>query len=370
MSVQPLDLVYTWVDGKDAVWRKKRDAILEQLSGHDIEPTATSEIRFISHDELKFSLRSVDRFAPFFRNIFIVTDSQVPAWLVADHPKIQIISHEQIFPTGAFLPSFNSIAIEACLDRIPGLSENFVYANDDVVFSSPVQPSDFVTSDGRVKVRMSMERWTTPSDPATSLYECLEANTVRALESKLGQFYRGTHVRKGKNFFKNLMALLPSRGVWNRPAHSVQVLNKTAMKEARKLFPEQFEALMQDPFRHRSAISSLGLINYFAIWKGVAVAVGSHDFIFLRKGMSSVEFGQGRDTLLQPSQRGVKIVCVNDGEDESNFDWYAHSIGLLRTMFPTPSSFEQERSSPSTSRALPHPTSTQLAAYAAYRAAS
>ena len=49
-----------------------------------------------------------------------------------DHPRLTIITHEDIFENTAHLPTFSSPAIESNLWRIPGLSEKFLYFNDDV----------------------------------------------------------------------------------------------------------------------------------------------------------------------------------------------------------------------------------------------
>ena len=54
---------------------------------------------------------------------------------------------------GRYLPLFNSHAIAQWIDRIPGLAERFIYANDDTMFGAPVTPDQFCTPDGRALVR-------------------------------------------------------------------------------------------------------------------------------------------------------------------------------------------------------------------------
>ena len=75
------------------------------------------------------------------RNVYIVTNGQTPSWL--NLTKATIISHNEIFPNKDHLPTFNSRAIEANIHRIPGLSDNFIYFNDDWAFMNPICPSDF-----------------------------------------------------------------------------------------------------------------------------------------------------------------------------------------------------------------------------------
>ena len=48
----------------------------------------------ISCKELRYSLRSVEKYAPWIRNIYIVTNGQIPSWLKVDHPRLTIVSHE------------------------------------------------------------------------------------------------------------------------------------------------------------------------------------------------------------------------------------------------------------------------------------
>jgi len=60
----------------------------------------------LDHNELLYSLRSIERYAPWVRKIFIVTNGQIPNWLNVNHPRIQIITHEMIFPNKSHLPSF------------------------------------------------------------------------------------------------------------------------------------------------------------------------------------------------------------------------------------------------------------------------
>ena len=36
---------------------------------------------FLDFDQLRFSLRSIEQYAPWIRHVFIVTNGQVPDWL-------------------------------------------------------------------------------------------------------------------------------------------------------------------------------------------------------------------------------------------------------------------------------------------------
>ena len=152
----PIDIVYLWCNSSDEVWKKKKNDELKKY-GKTLDNDSISECRFIDNNELKYSLRSLEKFAPWINNIFIVTDNQVPEWLDITNPKIHIVDHTQIMPPEA-LPTFNSMAIETRLHKIPDLSEYFLYANDDMFFGNFVDKNFFFNEDGTPIFRFSRRR--------------------------------------------------------------------------------------------------------------------------------------------------------------------------------------------------------------------
>ncbi|EQC39180.1 hypothetical protein SDRG_03386 [Saprolegnia diclina VS20] len=145
----PIDAVYTWVNGSDPTWQQSKSHWLQRWSGRNAtKDSASAENRFRDNDELRYSIRSLETYAPWIRRIFLVTDGQVPTWLDLSHPRITVVPHSDIFPNASHLPSFASPAIESHLDNIPGLAEYFLYFNDEVFLSAPVLPSDFMSPRG------------------------------------------------------------------------------------------------------------------------------------------------------------------------------------------------------------------------------
>ncbi|XP_078683763.1 N-acetylglucosamine-1-phosphotransferase subunits alpha/beta-like isoform X1 [Branchiostoma floridae x Branchiostoma belcheri] len=130
--------------------------LTDDLSFHeDIAPS-----RFEDNEELRYSLRSIERYAPWVRHVYIVTNGQIPSWLNLDNPRLTIVTHSDLFPNASHLPSFSSPAIEAHLHRIPGLSNKFIYLNDDVMFGAEVWPDDFYTHSQGQKVYLA---WPVPN---------------------------------------------------------------------------------------------------------------------------------------------------------------------------------------------------------------
>ena len=86
--------------------------------------------------------RMIEKHAPWVNNVYLITNGQKPDWLNLDHPKLKLVTHKEFMPN-EYLPTYNSAAIELNLHRIEGLSENYLYFNDDVYLIRDSQPSDF-----------------------------------------------------------------------------------------------------------------------------------------------------------------------------------------------------------------------------------
>ncbi|CAL8242535.1 unnamed protein product [Merluccius merluccius] len=119
-----------------------------------------SASRFEDNEELRYSLRSVERHAPWVRHIFVVTNGQIPSWLNLDNSRITVVTHQDIFQNQSHLPTFSSPAIETHIHRIPGLSQKFIYLNDDVMFGKDVWPDDFYSHSKGQKVYLT---WPVPN---------------------------------------------------------------------------------------------------------------------------------------------------------------------------------------------------------------
>ena len=152
---EDIDIVYTWVDGSDESWKNTLSTFIATYGLQDhAGADSLSKKRFRNHDELKYSLRSIQAFAPWVHHIYIVTCGQKPKWF-RDHPKITFVDHSSIFKKSQDLPTYNSMAIESNLHRIPGLSEHYLYFNDDVFLGHPTTPKNFFTEDGKFQVFFS-----------------------------------------------------------------------------------------------------------------------------------------------------------------------------------------------------------------------
>ena len=148
---EPIDVVYTWVNGEDPIWQSRYGFYADKMSA-TLPNRANNSGRFRSRDELRYSLRSIYMYAPFVRHIYIITDDQVPHWLDRNNGRIHLVPHRELFDRQTSTPTFNSRAIEWNIHRISGLSEHFIYLNDDIFLTGPSTPEDFFYSNGIAKL--------------------------------------------------------------------------------------------------------------------------------------------------------------------------------------------------------------------------
>ena len=146
---KPIDAVIYWVDGSDPKLSAKRDHYLDRA--RNVNVRATKPTFYASHNEIKYCVLSILKFAPFIRNIFIVTDEQDPGIhndIEANFPgrsnSVIIVDHKEIFRGyEKYLPVFNSTSILSMVWRIKNLSELFVCFNDDIFLIREVKPEDW-----------------------------------------------------------------------------------------------------------------------------------------------------------------------------------------------------------------------------------
>ena len=194
IDIHSIDLVYLWVDGNNPEWLAKRAAFLDAKTDNSL----TNSRSYLNNDELKYSLRSVESYAPWIRNIFILTDNQKPKWLDISNPKIKIIDQNDILPNKS-LPCFNSNVLEHFLYKIPNLSEHFLLSNDDMFLNRTVLPNTFFVADGFPIIRLNRKpfrrfRWFLREQilkKPHKLYSKALFNAAQLVKNKFGVFYNG-----------------------------------------------------------------------------------------------------------------------------------------------------------------------------------
>lgn len=309
----PIDVVYTWVDGADPTWLARKAEASGEGATPALHAEATDPARFRSRDELRYSLRSLDDHAPWVRKIFLVTDQQVPSWLNTEDPRIEVVDHRDIFPDDGRLPVFNSNAIISRLHHIEGLSEHFLYFNDDVMLTRPVLPQQFFTASGIALVSPSNNRrpFVTPS-VAHEPHLNLTAN------------------------IRELMVGATGRTVARAIKHTPHPLLRSVLSELEEKFPEAYDRTTRSRFRQHDDIVADQLHHYYAQATGRAVP-GTLGYLYLNVLDDSFVpvfngFAEKRDR---------DAMCVNDapvpGATPIDDEFVTQFLGDL---YPAASSFE------------------------------
>lgn len=302
--IGPIDVVYTWVDGADPLWNEARIAALGSPQTVTPQHAATDAARFRSHDELRYSLRSLSMYAPWVRTIHIVTAGQVPYWLDTDHPQINLVDHREIFPEHC-LPVFNSHAIESRLHHIPGLSERYLYLNDDVFFGRSVGPDLFFHGNGLAKFFPSSALIdhgprAPHDDPVTSAAK----NNRQLIADEFG--------RTTTTIFQ----------------HTPHPQLRSVLEAMERSHPEEFARVAASKFRHPDDLSiTSALHHYYAYAIGKALPARL-DYLYL-----DLAHPRAANRLRRiRSVREFDVFCLNDSPDVSGDD--RRSDRLLRSFLP------------------------------------
>lgn len=307
----PIDVVYTWVDGTDPSWQLRRLS----LAGDAYHPHAANSARYISHDELRYSLRSVWMNMPWVRYVYIVTDNQVPAWLDTDVPGLRVVDHREIFSDKNMLPTFNSHAIETQLHHIDGLSEHFLYLNDDVCIGAPVLPTQFFLANGVSKYFPSPALVPLGEPSAEDIPSSVAGKNNRRLIE--GEF--GAHLN-------------------HKMKHVPHALRRTVLYEIEERFAQHHQRTAASRFRHSTDISvTSSLYHYHAFLTGRAVP-GSIRYSYF--DLAGFETPQRLRNLL--ARRDREVFCLNDTTADGDDGEIQRSLLLpfLEAYFPVPSPFE------------------------------
>ena len=336
----PVDVVYMWVDGKEEKWISKKDKLLNKLGNYYKTSDIIGEKRFKDNQELKYSIRSVEKFCPWVRKIFIVTDDQKPSWLNSNKSNLKIIDHRDLFDDSNCLPTFNSNAIEMRLHHINGLSNSFLSFNDDFFIGRPSLKSDFFHNDGSPKLYMSksVSKIKLRFRLKYPFFKRLNAHAFALLNSRK-LIYDKYHLLINQSLM-----------------HSVKSLNKNILYEIEGVFSNECKQTSQNQLRDPSDIWMISLHAYYSIaLKKVKLSkikkIQKIDFINNIYTLLNIKLDYGFINLNWPLKKIEKYLfliqkyspltfCLNDWNSKNpNLDIIVKKF--LEKMYPNKSSYEQ-----------------------------
>ncbi|MET8151566.1 stealth family protein [Actinoplanes sp. NPDC049668] len=311
----PIDVVYTWVDGNDPDWVQRKNAALSAIGQEQINTIATNQSRFISRDELKYSLRSIVTFAPWVRRIFLVTDDQVPPWLDDSDPRLTVVPHRELFGGTGVLPTFNSHAIESRLHRIPGLAEHFIYFNDDMFVGRPVPPTAFFHANGIAKFFQSTAQ--------------LEAGPATVFDAPV--------TAAGKNN-REFIRQFFERTVTQKMQHVPYPLQKSVLEELETRLPEEVGQTARHQFRHPDDLSIPSSLQHYWAYLTKRAVPGSIKYTYADLAHASTPV----QLAFLLARRHCDVFCLNDTDSATVAltEQAAMLADFLPQYFPFRSPFE------------------------------
>nr|WP_258314854.1 stealth family protein [Streptomyces sp. Act143] len=307
----PVDAVYTWVDGHDPAWRQRRAA----CAGQAYHEEADNAARYLNRDELRYSLRALSQYAPWVRTVHLITDDQVPAWLDTGAAGLHVVGHKEIFSDPSLLPTFNSHAIESQLHHIDGLSEHFLYFNNDVFLGRCVVPQDFFLANGLTRFF-----------PSSVLIPPGEPNPLDVPVAAAG---------------KNNRALIEAAFgtvVNQKMKHTPHALRRSVLYEMEARFPEEHHATAGHRFRSLDDVSFVSSLHHYYAFHTARAVPGHLRYAYL--DVSHPALATRLAALL--ARRDRQVFCLNDtvsGEQEQD----ARSdliTDFLEAYFPIPGPYE------------------------------
>lgn len=326
-----VDAVITWLNEEDEDWRASRDACRRS----ERDPTARVE-EYRGWDNLIYWFRAIDQFCPWIRRIHLVTVNPAPDWLDTSHPRLSVVRHEDFIPE-EYLPTFNSHAIEIHLHRIPGLSDDFIYFNDDMFPLRALGPEHFFPR-GRPAATAAMS--------ALSVGDSMNHAVLNGIDLINRNYDKRAVIRRnvtgwftpryGPRFVLQNLLLLPwPRFTGFHNLHLPQALRQVTFARVWEAGQHRLEQTSRSRFRRATDVNPF-VFTYWQMCAGDFSPVSPRHYgHYYQLGIDAPE-----QVAAAITAGAHATVCINDG-DISDFDLTRATINeALRRLLPRRSSFE------------------------------
>lgn len=261
-----------------------------------LNENASNPHRWESSDEIYYCLQSIQNNAPWLRHIWIVVEQDAPDLSKLPQSlrkKLRVVRHTEVF--GGYshvLPTFNSLAIESVMWRINGLSERFLYFNDDVFLTSRIEPSDMFVGDSPVL----RGTWRD--------YGALAGDAAARNDPALFNYFMQINAAALCGFGADRVFAA---------AHVVHPLRRSVMAALFDAHRAVFESNIAYRFRDISQFLPQGLHNHTCIARGDAKIMHGRECLHITSGQGAGGAPQNVRQLLEADALArVKFLCVND----------------------------------------------------------
>jgi hypothetical protein len=328
-----IDFVVTWVDMNDPKWQQDFASYSGKIDNTKNEVTVA---RFRDNGLLKFWFRGVEKFAPWVRKVHFVTCGQHPEWLDITHPKLQLVNHKDYIPN-QYLPCFNSNLIEIYMHKIPGLSEHFVYFNDDFFILDHLTQERFFTNGlpndiAAFRINMGLSLWNKCLRNNIKIInrrfdkkEVMERDHDKWYTKEYGDKARLTNLLKPYNKFVTL-----------RTPHNAQPYIKTTFEEVWEYAGKELTEMSSHRFRSPKDYT----LELFKTWQICRSNFTPYN-TYKNTKMFPLVFRSGK-AIKAIREQSYKLVCLNDSEHIRNYDKTLHEIhSAFESILSGKSSFEK-----------------------------
>jgi len=331
-SIEKIDIVIPWVDSTDPVWLKEK----EKYSSEVTSKSDAREIRYRDWNNLKYVFRSIEKFAPWVNKVHFITFGHLPKWLNTQCPKIHIVRHEDFIPK-KYLPVFSSHVIELNMHRIEGLSEKFIYFNDDIFLIRPVNPDNFFRNglpcDCNVPTLIS---------PHILTFSPIVFNSVSYINKHFNKRYSlKTHIKHWLNIKYGIIGLIRClyfmpwkyyTGFYNH--HLAVSYLKSTLIEVWEKEPEILAKTCGHRFRDHSDVNQY-IFRYWQFASDKFEPCSPHGKQFTISSDNS-------EIIDYIKNRKGRMICINDGEFTGNYETVKREINeALDSILTEKSKFEK-----------------------------
>ncbi|MFU2047866.1 Stealth CR1 domain-containing protein [Avibacterium gallinarum] len=344
-----IDFVLPWVDPTDKLWQKKKEYFCKKM---DIDSGSNTSSRYRDMEILKYVLRSIEKNCSWYNNIFLITEGHYPKWLNVKHHKIRLISHEELFYDKTDLPTFSSSAIECNLVSLKklGISEKFIYLNDDMLIFRKVDtsrffinnlPVDFLChtliprSEFLLKLLGVTDSWSYSLLNNVELVNC--KTNIQSIASNFIYHTSYSIIDEISNFLmKNFYKKAISLKHWHYP----QPYLTNTLEAVKESFDKQLKKASKNKFRDRNDLTAY-IYRYWHLLSGEFYPAKFNDGIGDKNITSVKDVNEIFEKLKKEPH--INFVCFNDSPDltEQQFSLVKEKLlNELEKYFPEKASFE------------------------------
>lgn len=341
-----IDFVLPWVDANDKDWQELKDYYSPKLS--NIYDNDNGTIRYRDTNTLKYVLRSIEKYCPWYNKIHIITNGQKPSWLNIEHPKINLVTHEELYFDKTHLPTFNSSSIEMNLSNLKGISEKFIYLNDDFLIFNKLSKDRFFINNKPVD--FLVHGWI----PRNKIYQLLRDNSnwVKSLNNNIGlinSISSPNKIKDKKNVLFNqtyslkdkisnfLLLNLYKKYFFISHWHNAQPYTFSVLKEVYARFEKPMMECSKNKFRSDNDLTQY-LYRYYHLATEKFYPYKNNDFYYA----NITSYSTLENILERLKSKNYNFVSIYDNYKDEESDMILEKLtNFLEDKFPHKASFEK-----------------------------